>query len=228
MIFSDRQEAGQRLARQLLRLRADVPVVLALPRGGVPVAFEVARVLEAPLDVVLVRKIGAPGQPELAVGAVVDGERPEVVLNEDIVRALGVSREYIDREIARQSGENERRRALYCSGRVRVGLAGRVVIVVDDGIATGATVRAALRAIRRAEPRKLILAVPVAPPDTAADLRSEVDELVCLLRPEQFGSIGRFYADFDQVDDAEVVHLLRRSAAATAPAEGPEGGHDPA
>ena len=228
MIFSDRQEAGQRLARQLLRLRAEVPVVLALPRGGVPVAFEVARVLEAPLDVVLVRKIGAPGQPELAAGAVVDGDRPEVVLNEDIVRAFGVTREYIDREVSRQSGENERRRALYCSGRVRVGLAGRVVIVVDDGIATGATVRAALRAIQRAEPRKLMLAVPVAPPETVADLRSEVDELVCLLQPEQFGSIGRFYADFGQVDDAEVVRLLRRSAAAAAPAAGPEGGHDPA
>ena len=228
MIFSDRQEAGQRLARQLLRLRAEVPVVLALPRGGVPVAFEVARVLEAPLDVVLVRKIGAPGQPELAAGAVVDGDRPEVVLNDDIVHALGVTREYIDREVRRQSGENERRRALYCAGLPRVQLKGRVVIVVDDGIATGATVRAALRAIRRAEPRKLVLAVPVAPPETVADLRSEVDELVCLLQPEQFGSIGRFYADFGQVDDAEVVRLLRRSAAVTAPAAGPEGGHDPA
>lgn len=228
MIFSDRQEAGQRLARQLLRFRTDVPVVLALPRGGVPVGFEVARVLEAPLDIVLVRKIGAPGQPELALGAVVDGDNPEVVLNEDIVRAFDPPPGYIDREVARESKENERRRALYRADRPRVGLAGRVVIVVDDGIATGATVRAALRAIRRAGPRRLVLAVPVAPPDTVADLRPEVDELVCLLQPEAFGSIGRFYADFGQVEDAEVVRLLRRAAAAAAPAEAPEGGHDPA
>jgi putative phosphoribosyl transferase len=155
-------------------------VVLALPRGGVSVGFEIAKALGAPLDVVLVRKIGAPFQPELALGAVVDGDRPETVLNEEIVRALGVPESYLAKARARQLEEIERRRARYFAGRTRVPVEGRTAIVVDDGIATGATMEAALHARRRARPRRLVLATPVAPPDTIERLRPEADEVVCL------------------------------------------------
>ncbi len=213
MLFADRQDAGRQLATELLRFKNQRPVVLALPRGGVPIGFEIASRLEAPLDVVLVRKIGHPLSPELAVGAVADGERPETVLDDRAIAELDVSRSYLDAEIKRQLDEIEHRRRLYFKGRQPVDIRDYTAIVVDDGIATGATMRAALRATRRRAPAKLVLAVPVAPPSVLAALRSDVDEIVCLLSQEDFGAVGFFYADFRQVEDDVVIDLLDRAAA---------------
>jgi len=211
-MFENRREAGERLAKELLYLKDRKPVVLALPRGGVPIGLEVARALAAPLDLLLVRKIGTPGQPELALGAVIDGEQMEFVVNEDILEMLDLSVEFA-REHARQEvAEIERRQRLYLSGRERPSTRGRTVVVVDDGIATGATMRAALRGIRRREPSHLVLAVPVAPAETVDALRREVDEIVCLDMPYPFNSIGRFYRDFRQVSDREVRELLDQAA----------------
>lgn len=212
-IFADRAEAGRALAKVLADKGYRDPVVLALPRGGVAVALEVAKALGAPLDLVLVRKIGVPYQPELALAAVVDGEHPELVINEDVRRMSGVSDADLERGKARELAEIDRRRAYYLKGRERVPVAGRTAIVVDDGIATGATTRAALKALRRANPDKLVLAVPVAPPDTLAKLRGEVDEVVCLETPEPFYAIGLYYYDFTQVSDEEVVALLAQMKA---------------
>lgn len=211
MSFRNREEAGRRLADALGRYAQSDPVVLALPRGGVPVAFEVAKALRAPLDLILVRKIGAPMQRELAVAAVVNGEHTEVVENEDLVEELGLSDAYLRQEAKREVQEIERRRRLYLGGRERVPVTGRTAIVVDDGIATGATMRAALRAVGRREPKRLVLAVPVAPPETVDDLRREVDDLVCLSTPAMFGAVGAFYRDFRQVEDEEVRDLLERA-----------------
>jgi putative phosphoribosyl transferase len=208
-LFADRREAGRALAQRLLRFKDEQPVVLALPRGGVPVGFEVSRLLDAPLDLVLVRKIGAPFQPELAVGAVVDGGRPETVVNEAMVQEFQIPESYIAEEGQRQLEEIERRRELYLGGRTRVPVEGRTAIVVDDGIATGATMEAALHATRRANPKRLVLATPVAPPDTIERLRSQADEVICLATPRLFFAIGAFYEDFRQVSDEEVVDLLR-------------------
>ncbi len=223
MILSNRQDAGRRLARELLRFRGSDVVVLALPRGGVPVGFEIAQALDAPLDLVLVRKIGAPFQRELAVAAVVDGETPETVTNEDVLAELSLTPDYVREEAAHELREIERRRRLYLEGRPPLPVEGRTAIVVDDGIATGATMRAALRAVRRRRPARLVLAVPVAPPDTIEELRGEVDEVVCLATPAFFGAIGAFYDDFRQLEDDEVRELLARAARrpAAAPAAGP-------
>jgi len=220
-IFADRVEAGRSLAAKLVEKKYEKPVVLALPRGGVPVAAEVAKALGAPLDIVLVRKIGVPYQPELAVAAVVDGDHPELVINEDVRRLAHVSNEEIERAKARELVEIERRRALYLQGRARVPISGATVIVIDDGIATGATVRAALKALRRGKPKKLVLAVAVAPPDTVAKLRPEVDEIVCLETPEPFYAIGLYYRDFGQVSDQQVVALLAEAAGPTKEAASP-------
>ena len=206
--FADRREAGRALAQVLAAKALVAPVVLALPRGGVAVAAEVASALEAPLDIVLVRKIGVPFQPELAVAAVVDGGEPEVVINQDVARLADVTRAYIDAQARRELKEIARRRDVYLRGRVRVPLEGRTVIVVDDGIATGASVRVALKALRRKKPKALILAVPVAPAETIEDLEGEVDEIVCLRTPEPFRAIGVHYADFHQMSDEEVIRLL--------------------
>lgn len=210
-VFSNRAEAGRMLAEELADRNYDSPVVLALPRGGVPVAAEVANALEAPLDLVLVRKIGVPWQPELALAAVVGGPRPEVVVNEDVWRAAGVGEEQFEQLKSREMQEIERRRETYMQGRERVAIKGATVIVVDDGIATGATVRAALKALRRGEPARLVLAVPAAPPDTVEKLRSEVDEVVCLQTPDPFYAIGVFYRDFAQLSDEDVVAILEQS-----------------
>jgi putative phosphoribosyl transferase len=215
--FRDRRDAGRRLAARLAELAAATPeawaqpVVFALPRGGVVVGYEIARALGAPLDILVVRKLGAPGQPELGVGALVDGDSPETVLNPEVVRLAGVTREYLDAEVARQLEEIHRREARYRQGRPRVPVAGRTVIVVDDGIATGGSVRAALRGLGRARPARLVLAVPVAPRDTVEALRAEVDEVVCLETPEPFLAVGYHYGDFAQTTDEEVVALLERS-----------------
>jgi len=218
--FDDRADAGRQLAARLLHLRSRKPLVLAIPRGGVPVGFEVASALGAPLDLVLVRKIGAPEQPELAVGAVVDGEHVETVLNDEIVEGLAISQDYIREETTRQLAEIERRRKAYLGDRPRPLLSGQTAIVVDDGIATGATMRAALRAIRRGAPERLVLAVPVAPADTIARLRADVDELVCLEAPMLFFAIGQFYRDFAQLTDAQVTDQLRRRIAPLLPEHG--------
>lgn len=219
MLFADRRDAGRRLAARLGHLRDRDPVVLALVRGGLPVAYEVAAALSAPLDVVLVRKIGAPMQPELAIGAVVDGDRPEIVTNPHVMRMVGASQSDIDAGARRQLAEIERRRVLYLGHRARVEVGGRTAIVVDDGIATGATTRAALHAVRRQAPARLVLAVPVAPADALADLAADADEIVCLDTPDPFGAVGAFYQDFRQVPDDEVVALLDRARAARRPAK---------
>ncbi len=223
MLFSNRQEAGRRLAAELARFKNAQPVILALPRGGVPVGFEIALALDAPLDVVLVRKIGAPGMSELAIGAIVDGEQLDKIIDSKLVTELAVAQRYLDAEIARQAAEIERRRRVYFKGRAPVTVAGRAALVVDDGIATGATMRAALRAIRRRGPAKLVLAVPVAPGHTIEALRPEVDEIVCLATPEEFYAIGQFYADFRQLDDEAVITLLDRAQQRSATAQAASG-----
>jgi len=207
-LFRDRREAGQRLAIALASYRESEPVVLALPRGGVPVGFEVARALGAPLDVLLVRKIGAPGHEELGLGAIVDGHDPQIVLNEDVVRAVAPPKGYIAREAKRQLAEIERRRQHYVGDRPPIPVDGRTVIAVDDGIATGGTVKAALRGLARHNPARLVLAVPVAPADSLRELAAECDDIVCLATPEPFYAVGPHYRDFRQTEDDEVVRLL--------------------
>jgi putative phosphoribosyl transferase len=210
MPFKNRAEAGRKLAKALLRFKDEHPIILALPRGGVPVAAEVAALLQAPLDLVLVRKLGVPGQEELAMGAVVDGAAPLVVRNEDIIRSVAVGeREFAavrDRELA----EIERRRHRYLGTRTRVDIADRIVIVVDDGLATGATSRAALRALRLHRPKALILAVPVGAADTVEAMRADADAVFCLETYDDMGAIGAYYEDFRQTSDDEVISALRR------------------
>ena len=214
--FIDREQAGRLLAKKVAALALPAPVVvLALPRGGVPVAAEIARVLHAPLDLLLVRKIGVPWQRELAAAAVVDGDEPQVVLDDEVVRMAGLDDAYIQREAQHELREIERRRALYLRGRAALPVAGATAIVVDDGIATGTSMRAALKALRRRRPARLVLAVPVAPHDTVEMLRSEVDDVVVLAEPEPFHAIGLHYDDFHQLEDAEVLAAL--DAATTAP-----------
>ena len=211
MKFADRGEAGRLLADKLLHLKSRQPVVLALPRGGVAVGLEIAKALDATLDIVLVRKIGVPWQPELALGAVTDGASHEAFIDRDLAASLDVPDRYIDEESARQMEEIERRRKLYCEGRPAPEIAGRTAIIVDDGIATGATMRVALEAVRRRGPARLVLAVPVAPPDTLAALLKSADEAVCLETPIGLGAIGFYYRDFHQMSDAEVTDLLARA-----------------
>jgi putative phosphoribosyl transferase len=208
MLFNDRREAGAKLAQRLLPLKDKHPVVLALPRGGVPVGFEIARALAAPLDIVLVRKIGAPFNEEFAVGAIADGEHPEVIIDQRLVIGLDISQAYLDEVKAAALTEIERRRRLWLGDRKPVEIAGCTAIVVDDGIATGATMRAALHATRARKPARLVLAVPVAAPDSLSRLRREVDEVVCLDTPENFAAVGQFYRQFPQLRDAEVTALL--------------------
>ncbi len=210
MPFKDRVDAGQKLAARLAGYRDQQPVILALPRGGVTVAAEVAAALQAPLDLILVRKIGVPFQAELAMGAVVDGGTPVIVRNDDVIRIAGIAESEFKAVCDSELAEIERRRERYLGGRARADVAGRTVIVIDDGIATGATTRAALRATRMGNPKRLILAVPVAPTDNLAALRSEADEVVCLEDYEFFGAIGAYYRDFRQVPDEEVIALLAR------------------
>lgn len=212
-LFEDRRDAGRRLAAALSRYRQSGAVVLALPRGGVPVGFEVAMALAAPLEILMVRKIGAPGQPELGLGAVIDGDDPQLVLNDDIVRSVDPPPGYIEDEKRRQLAEIERRRRRYTGDRAATPIAGRVAIVVDDGIATGGTVRAALRGLARSRPARLVLAVPVAPANTIGELAGECDDIVCLATPEPFHAVGPHYRDFTQTEDDEVIRLLAEAGA---------------
>jgi putative phosphoribosyl transferase len=212
-MFRDRKDAGERLAARLAHLTGTEPVVLALPRGGVAIGAQIARLLAAPLDIVLVRKIGVPWQPELALGAVADGAALEVFIDAHMAEALAIPEDYVRTETARQMAEIERRRELYCAGRPPVEVAGRTAIVVDDGIATGATMRVALRAVRRRGPSRLVLAAPVAAAETLAALNREADETVCVEAPHGLGAIGYYYADFHQLSDDEVVGLLAGAGA---------------
>jgi putative phosphoribosyl transferase len=213
MLFQNRTDAGRQLAKALLKYRSHHPVILALPRGGVPVAAEVAASLDAPLDLVLVRKIGLPSQPELAMGAVTDGEEPTIIRNNDVIESSGISEQEFDAACKEECLEIERRRKRYLGDRARSEVRGQVAIIIDDGIATGATTLAAIRAVRRREPRELVLAVPVAPLDTIKKLHAEVDVIVCLDTLQDLGAIGYFYRDFRQVSDDEVIAILKRFSA---------------
>ena len=211
-ILRDRREAGRLLASQLRRYanRPDV-LVLGLPRGGVPVAYEVATDLDVPLDVFLVRKLGFPGHEEFAIGALASGGLR--VLDLPIIHSYGIPDREISRLIEREQAELERREQAYRGGRPPPDVAGRTVILVDDGLATGSSMRAAALALKQAGPARIVIAVPVAPRETCAALRSVADETVCVLTPEPFGGVGRWYADFEQTSDAEVQDLLRRARA---------------
>ena len=217
--FVDRQDAGRQLAKAVAALNLEHPVVLALPRGGVPVAFEVARALHAPLDLLLVRKIGAPGHEEFGLGAVVDGDAPQIVLNEEIMRLVDPPAGYVESQARRELAELERRRKAYLGSRPPIPLKDRTVIVVDDGIATGVTMTAALKGLRRTSAARVILAVPVAPADTIETLRLDVDDIVCLAMPDPFSAVGLHYEDFGQTTDDEVVTLLDEARRWVRPAE---------
>jgi putative phosphoribosyl transferase len=207
-MFKDRKNAGTQLAEKIKDYVGQGDVfVLALPRGGVVTGVEIANRLGAPLDVLIIRKIGHPWQPELAVGAI--SETGSIVYNEDVVASVGVTKDYLRGEAARQRDEIARRQQLYRSGQKLVNLRGKTVILVDDGIATGATMKAAVETLKRERVGKLIVAVPVAPPYTAAELRRMVDVFVCLDIPEGFMSVGSYYEDFKQVPDADVTRLLQ-------------------
>lgn len=210
--FADRVEAGRLLAKELSSREAiqlwDKAVVLALTRGGVPVGFAVADRLRLPLDIIVVRKLGVPWQPELAMGAIANGTR---ILDDRTIRRLGISAQDIDEIVSREEEEMKRREDLYRGGRPAVDLHGKVAILVDDGLATGSTMLAAVRHVRRLEPARIVIAVPVGAREACTRLRREVDDLICLATPARFFAVGEWYRDFDQVSDAEVEHLLGES-----------------
>jgi len=208
-MFADRVDAGRRLASRLHSLPSEDLVVLGLPRGGVPVAFEIARALGVPLDIIVVRKLGVPFQPELAMGAI--GEGGVRILNDQVVKLTGATAAEIDEAQAREETELARRAARFRGTRRRVPLAGRTALIVDDGIATGSTVRAACKVARAQGAARVVVATPVAPPDTVASLQDDADEVIALYTPQQFFAIGQFYDDFSQTSDDEVVECLRKS-----------------
>lgn len=213
--FPDRRNAGRQLAAAVAKLELKDAVVLALPRGGVPVGYEVAKQMGVPLDILLVRKIGAPGHEEYGIGALVDGASPQVVIDEQAARMVGASREYIERKVADELAEIERRRVAYRTGPPEA-LKGRTVVVVDDGIATGGTVKAALKGVAQSGAARVVLAVPVAPADTLRELGLLCDDVVCLLTPEPFYAVGAHYGNFTQTEDTEVVSLLAEARASAA------------
>ena len=208
MLFQDRANAGRQLAERLTAYRNENPYVFGLPRGGVVVAYEVARHLGAPLDVIVARKIGAPMQPELGIGAIAPGDIR--ILDERIVGLLGISKEQIDRIVEQETEEMDRRLSLYRGDRPFPNVSDCTVIVVDDGLATGVTARAAVRSIRLQNPPRVVLAAPVCAPESAASFRGEVDELLCVESPVDFRAVGLWYHDFDQTTDEEVIALLKR------------------
>lgn len=198
------------LANELAGLSLHAPVVLALPRGGVPVAAEVAAVLKAPLDLVIVRKVGAPGNPELAVAAIVDGDPPDVVLNREIVEAYNLDDAALATLVKRQRPELQRRRTLYRGSRSPLSIAGKTAVLVDDGAATGTTMKVAIRALKRRSPTAIVVALPIAPPETVAELSQEADRIVCLAQPPHFRALGYYYRNFEQLDDKDVLVALGR------------------
>jgi putative phosphoribosyl transferase len=210
MIFKNRTDAGQKLAARLTRYanRGDV-LVLALPRGGVPVAYEVAKELKAPLDIFLVRKVGVPGYEELAMGAIAEGGVR--VVNEELVNYLGIPDDVIEGIAAVEQRELERRARAYRDGRPPPDAKDRIVILIDDGLATGSTMRAAAAALRPQKPKRIVVAVPVSSPETCDEFRSEVDEIVCAVTPQHFQGVGRWYEDFSQTSDEEVRELLKKA-----------------
>lgn len=209
--FADRDDAGRRLASELVKRGIGAAVVFALPRGGVPVAAEVAEALGVPLDLILVRKIGAPRNPEVALAAVVEGDPPERVVNEEVMRRSGADQAYLEQETARQVAEMQRRRERYLGGRRRPDVRGETAIVVDDGLATGATMKAALIALRRWGAARVVVAVPVAPASELPALRELADDVVCLVAEPEFHGVGAAYADFHQLTDEETIEYLRRA-----------------
>ena len=211
MVFRDRREAGQHLAEKL-QAYADEPgvLVLALPRGGMPVGFEVARRLRAPLDLFLVRKLGVPGQEELAMGAIATGG--VCVVNEEVVQALGIPDEVLEAVAAKEQRELARREQAYRGNRPPPEMRGRTVILVDDGLATGSSMRAAIAALRRQQPARIVVAVPVAAASTCAELAHEVEEMVCVMTPEPFQAVGLWYQDFSQTTDEQIRDLLAQAA----------------
>lgn len=210
MVFTNRWDAGRRLAGALERYRHEQPVILGLPRGGVVVGYEVALGLDAPLDVLVVRKLGAPGAEEFAIGALAPGA---TILDRDVVASFGIPQDYIAREVARQERELARRDAAYRGDRPLPEVAGRTAILVDDGLATGATARAAVASLRQRQPRRVVFAAPVCSPEGAEALRRVADDVVCLECPPDFGAVGIWYDDFRPTTDAEVVECLRQAAA---------------
>jgi predicted phosphoribosyltransferase len=216
MIFADRREAGRFLAGKLAEYadRPDV-LVLALPRGGVPVAYEVAKALHAPLDVFLVRKLGLPGHEELAMGAIASGG--VLVLNEDLVRNLGIPKHVLESVIAAEQKELERRERIYRGDRPPPDVRGRTVILVDDGLATGSTMRAAVAALRQQGPARIVVAVPIGAPETCSEFEREADDVVCAVTPQPFYAVGLWYGDFSQTTDEEVHDLLERAAEENTP-----------
>ena len=211
MYFLDRTDAGQVLARGLQQYKNQPDVlILGLPRGGVPVAYEVARELNAPLDVFIVRKLGVPGHEELGMGAIATGGVR--ILHEGILRELGISEQTIDAVSERERAELERRERLYRSDRPAPTIKGRTVVIIDDGSATGSTMKAAIQAVRQQDPRRLIVAVPTAPSETCEQLKESADEVVCALTPEPFVAVGSSYADFSQTTDEEVRELIASAA----------------
>jgi putative phosphoribosyl transferase len=210
MTFADRTDAGRKLAEELAKFAGEKNLlILGLPRGGVPVAFEVAKALRAPLDVFVVRKLGVPGQEELAMGAIASGGVR--VLNEEIIRSLDIFEDQIARVAANEQRELERREFVYRSGRGAPEISGKTILLIDDGLATGATMRAAVHAVKALNPSKLVVAVPTAAPDTCALLKKMVDETICLITPTPFGGVGAWYRDFSQTSDREVQQLLKES-----------------
>ncbi|TPN50298.1 phosphoribosyltransferase [Mesorhizobium sp. B1-1-9] len=211
-MFRDRGEAGTKLGLELSRLQLHRPIVLALPRGGVPVAVEVAKALNAPLDLLIVRKVGAPGNPELAVAAIVDGDPGEVVLNREIVETYGLNDDALRVLIANGRPELERRRVAYRGKTKPISIAGRTAIIVDDGAATGTTLKIAIRALKRRSPREIIVAIPVSPQETVASLEQEADRVVCLSKPGQFLALSHHYLRFPQLLDNDVVSAMGEAA----------------
>lgn len=207
--FKDRNEAGQKLAQKLLKYRGQNPIVLALPRGGVPVGFEVAKALGALLDIFVSRKLGAPGNPEFGIGAVAQGG--VIVIDKKIREMLAVTEEELQDIITKETAEVERRMAIFRGSRHNPQVQGKTVILVDDGLATGVTAQAAVRSLRMQEPKKLVLAVPVCAQDTAQRLRAEVDDFVCLEESANFSAVGQWYENFEQLSDQDVINILQRS-----------------
>ncbi len=208
--YKDRQDAGKHLARALKPIDIQRPVVVALPRGGVPVAVEIASALHAPLDLLIVRKLGVPGQPELAMGAIAEGSPLTIVTNPDVIAAAHVGPAEVEAVCKQETDELHRRRNLYLGRRPRIDLAGRNVVVVDDGIATGATVRAALRAVKARKPLFVVLALPAGARDTIKALKNEADRVVCLAVSASFSGVSQFYDDFEQVSDKQVSDALAK------------------